>query len=98
MGGCRVDSAICENYTRSRFTADNPHVLYGPIMLATDVSDAIELMFETGWTDGLPVVPPSEDLVRKIRGDYRARRATSSSRSCRLWAVGPPWSASRSTR
>ena len=35
-------------------------------MLATDVSDAIELMFETGWTDGLPVVPPSEDLVRKF--------------------------------
>jgi len=35
-------------------------------MLATDVSDAIELMFETGWTDGLPVVPPSESLVRKF--------------------------------
>ena len=35
-------------------------------MLATDVSDAIELMFETGWTDGLPVVPPSEDLVRRF--------------------------------
>ena len=28
-GGCRVDSAICENYTRSRFTADNPTFFMG---------------------------------------------------------------------
>ena len=28
-------------------------------MLTTEINDAIELMFETGWTDGLPVVPPS---------------------------------------
>ena len=39
-------------------------------MLATDVSDAIELMFETGWTDGLPVVPPSEPVPgSQVRGD-----------------------------
>ena len=35
-------------------------------MLSTEINDAIELMFETGWTDGLPVVPPSEDLVRRF--------------------------------
>ena len=35
-------------------------------MVAIDAASAIELMFETGWTDGLPVVPPSEDLVRKF--------------------------------
>ena len=35
-------------------------------MLSTELTDAIELMFETGWTDGLPVVPPSEDLVRRF--------------------------------
>lgn len=35
-------------------------------MLATDLADAIELMYETGWTDGLPVVPPSAELVRRF--------------------------------
>ena len=35
-------------------------------MLTTELTDAIELMFETGWTDGLPVVPPSEELVRRF--------------------------------
>ena len=37
-------------------------------MVAIDAASAIELMFETGWTDGLPVVPPSEDLVRRFVG------------------------------
>ena len=35
-------------------------------MLHTEITNAIELMFETGWTDGLPVVPPTEDLVSKF--------------------------------
>ena len=35
-------------------------------MLSTELTDAIELMFETGWTDGLPVVPPSKGLVRRF--------------------------------
>ena len=26
-------------------------------------TDAIELMYETGWTDGLPIVPPAMDMV-----------------------------------
>ena len=34
--------------------------------LSTEINDAIELMFESGWTDGLPVVPPSEELVRRF--------------------------------
>ena len=28
--------------------------------------DAIELMYETSWTDGLPVVPPTEERVRQF--------------------------------
>ena len=28
-----------------------------------DVSSAIEYCYEAGWTDGLPVVPPTVDLV-----------------------------------
>ena len=33
---------------------------------ADDLGDAIELCFEKGWTDGLPVVPPTESRVRAM--------------------------------
>ena len=33
---------------------------------AVNLGDAIDLMFETGWTDGLPVVPPTEDRVKRF--------------------------------
>ena len=33
---------------------------------AINIGDAIDLMFATGWTDGLPVVPPTEDRVKKF--------------------------------
>ena len=31
--------------------------------LSPAMAEAMELMYETGWTDGLPVVPPTGDLV-----------------------------------
>ena len=31
---------------------------------------AIELFMESGWTDGLPIVPPTPELVRRMVGDY----------------------------
>ena len=31
-----------------------------------DLGDAIELCFEKGWTDGLPVIPPTEARVRAM--------------------------------
>jgi hypothetical protein len=31
-----------------------------------DLSEAIELCFAKGWTDGLPVVPPTPELVRRM--------------------------------
>ena len=31
---------------------------------------AIELFMENGWTDGLPIVPPTPELVRRMVGDY----------------------------
>jgi hypothetical protein len=31
-----------------------------------DVGDAIEFCFQQGWTDGLPVIPPTEDRVRTM--------------------------------
>jgi hypothetical protein len=33
---------------------------------AKDVDDAIEMCFARGWSDGLPVVPPTEDKVRAM--------------------------------
>src|SRR5437868_12654387 len=32
-------------------------------VLVTDGWDAIERCYEEGWTDGLPVVPPTQELV-----------------------------------
>jgi hypothetical protein len=34
--------------------------------VARDLTQAIELCFEKGWTDGLPVVPPTEPAVRRM--------------------------------
>ena len=31
-----------------------------------DVADAIEFCFQQGWTDGLPVIPPTADRVQKM--------------------------------
>lgn len=31
-----------------------------------DLDDAIELCFERGWTDGLPVVPPTPEKVLRF--------------------------------
>ena len=39
---------------------------------AVSLDDAIDLMYETGWTDGLPVVPPTADRV-KLFVDYTGR-------------------------
>ena len=33
--------------------------------LSTEAADPIELMYQTGWTDGLPVVPPSRGKVEQ---------------------------------
>src|SRR3989304_2029931 len=55
-----------------------------------DPAEAIELCFEKGWTDGLPVVPPTEERVgamleaaRLRPGDPGAQRAPSG-RAARL--------------
>ena len=37
-----------------------------------DSVDASELMYETGWTDGLPVVPPTKNRVKEFI-DYLKR-------------------------
>jgi hypothetical protein len=34
----------------------------------TDAHQAIEFYFKQGWTDGLPIVPPTPDLIKKFIG------------------------------
>ena len=37
---------------------------------ATDDADLMELCYQNGWTDGLPVVPPTPDRVEKNVSRY----------------------------
>lgn len=41
-------------------------------MAASPDADEMEEMFERGWTDGLPVVPPTAERVEKMLGNYAA--------------------------
>ena len=41
-------------------------------MIPSEVVDAVELMYQTGWSDGLPVVPPTRDRVGQFI-DYLGR-------------------------
>jgi hypothetical protein len=43
--------------------------------LARDVEDAIELCFARGWTDGLPVIPPTPDRVEAMLAAARLEPA-----------------------
>jgi len=40
-----------------------------------DLADAIELCFEKGWSDGLPVIPPTEERVRAMLDAVRLEPA-----------------------
>ena len=44
--------------------ADKP--LVSAQLEVEDLDDAIELYYRKGWTDGLPVVPPTEEKVRRF--------------------------------
>src|SRR5262245_37820408 len=43
-----------------------PATLTSKRFTAQDEADAIEVAFSKGWSDGLPVVPPTEDRVRAM--------------------------------
>ena len=42
------------------------NILPRPTFDPDDAASLIELYYERGWTDGLPVVPPSETSVKKM--------------------------------
>ena len=58
-----------------RYTLETPvsmQPLTSNILEFNDSSDAIERYFREGWTDGLPIVPPTPDKVRQFL-DYAGR-------------------------
>src|SRR5438093_2992453 len=46
--------------------AGMPAALTSRRYAVSDLADAIELCFDKGWTDGLPVIPPTEARVRAM--------------------------------
>ena len=52
---------------------DLPSVVLGPALRDFSHIDLVELYFDRGWTDGLPIVPPTPDsvdaVVRALGGD-----------------------------
>src|SRR6476661_7162445 len=55
---------------RVRFSAS---VLHSRRVEIADAEDEMEALFDRGWTDGLPVVPPTEERVlRMLEGTSRA--------------------------
>ena len=45
----------------------------------TSTDDPIQYCYDRGWTDGLPVVPPTEDRVAARGGSFSRRWAWVSS-------------------
>lgn len=46
--------------------------LRASVAAASEGFDELEDMFERGWTDGLPVIPPTRSRVRAMLGDHDA--------------------------
>ena len=69
-GSMSVDPDLVDTL-RVRFGAS---VLGSRRIDVADAEDEMEMMFNRGWTDGLPVVPPTEERVmRMLTGTSRAR-------------------------
>ena len=75
----------------------------GPTLFTTEqlrvpgsVRDINNLFHERGWTDGLPIIPPTEDAVEEMLR-FTDRAADDVCASCRHATPGPPSSYWRST-
>ncbi|MCU1360132.1 MAG: hypothetical protein JWN99_1421 [Ilumatobacteraceae bacterium] len=68
-GSKSVDPFLVDSL-RARFSG---HLLKSRRMELADLDDEFEMMFDRGFTDGLPVVPPTEERVlRMLEGTTRA--------------------------
>jgi thiol-disulfide isomerase/thioredoxin len=63
--GCGSDTLLPEVYQRL-LRRHYPGLLSSRRIELGNVEDPIEAAFVRGWTDGLPVVPPTEDRVTKM--------------------------------
>src|SRR5258707_217316 len=52
--------------TSEREVAEHADEIDGEICIPINVSEQVEFCFARGWTDGLPVVPPSRALVNEM--------------------------------
>ena len=61
--------------------------LPGTVGAGEDVDAINDYFYERGWTDGLPIVPPTEERVEAMLAGMPWRAPDDSSRSCRrAWA------------
>ena len=68
-GSLSVDPALIDGL-RARFES---HRLQARRIELADLEDEMEAMFDRGWSDGLPVVPPTpERVLRMLEGTTRA--------------------------
>ena len=68
-GSLSVDPSLADEL-RTRFES---HRLSARRVDLADLEDEVEAMFDRGWSDGLPVVPPTETRVlRMLQGTTRA--------------------------
>ena len=72
--------------------------LHAPAHEYRDYAELLEDYYDRGWTDGLPVVPPTPESVAQFLGRRRARPPTSCSARCRPARSSSPPSTSPSTR
>ena len=69
--GC--GSRTTEPGTAERLMARLGGVLHARVIEVATLDDPVEVCFERGWTDGLPVVPPTDErVVRMLAGTHRA--------------------------
>ena len=68
-GSLSVDPSLIDGL-RARFEG---HRLHARRIELADLEDEMEAMFDRGWSDGLPVVPPTpERVLRMLEGTARA--------------------------
>ena len=63
--GCGSDTMLPENHQRL-LRRHSPHRLTARKVELGSAEDPIEAAFARGWTDGLPVVPPTEERVKAM--------------------------------
>ena len=91
--GPAAGRAASSGASRRSSSAGTAPVLASRTVELADLEDEVEAMYDRGWTDGLPVVPPTAGAgaAHAARHDARARRG-------RRGRARPTWCRARSRR